>query len=84
MNQGSLFFIFIKFSQPLNKQISWFFQGGKMKQKQTLTQEQEMEILSEQVNPEEFYILGFLKGFDRETLKKWNKKGLMDFSVKYL
>lgn len=42
----------------------------------------EIEILSEQLDPREMYILGYLKGFDRKTLKEWNKKGLMDFSVR--
>lgn len=44
--------------------------------------EEEIEILSSQLDPREMYILGFLKGFDRKTLKEWNEKGLMDFSVK--
>jgi len=41
----------------------------------------ELEILSEQLDPQEMYILGFLKGFNRNNLKEWGKKGLMDFSV---
>ena len=41
----------------------------------------EIEILSEQLDPREMYIIGFLKGFDRKILKEWNKKGLIDFSV---
>jgi len=41
----------------------------------------EIEILSEQLDPQEMYVLGFLKGFDRSTLKEWGKKGLMDFAV---
>ena len=41
----------------------------------------EMEILSEQLDPQEMYILGFLKGFNRTTLKEWGKKGLMDFAI---
>ncbi len=42
---------------------------------------EELEILSEQLDPKEMYILGFLKGFDRKTLKELGKKGLMDFTV---
>ena len=41
----------------------------------------ENQILSEQLNPEEMYVLGFIKGFDRKTLKDWSRKGLMDFTV---
>lgn len=41
----------------------------------------ELEILSEQLNPEEMYVLGYLKGFNRSNLKEWGKKGLMDFTV---
>jgi hypothetical protein len=41
----------------------------------------EFEILSEQLNSEEMQVLGYIKGFDRKTLKAWNKKGLMDFTV---
>ncbi|VVB78618.1 Uncharacterised protein [uncultured archaeon] len=46
-------------------------------------EKEELEILTEELNldPREMYVLGFLKGFDRKTLKEWNKKGLMDFSV---
>jgi len=41
----------------------------------------ELEILSQQLDAREMYILGFLKGFDRKQLKEWGEKGLMDFSV---
>jgi len=46
----------------------------------------EIEILTEDLHldPREMYVLGFLKGFDRRTLREWNKKGLMDFSVKVI
>lgn len=44
-------------------------------------EDEEIEILSKQLDPRELYILGFLKGFDRKTLKEWGKKGLMNFSV---
>jgi hypothetical protein len=55
-----------------------------MKQKYIYPNEyEEIEILREQLDPEEMYILGFLKGFDRKTLKDWSEKGLMDFSLKY-
>jgi len=41
----------------------------------------ELEILSEQLDPQELYVLGFLKGFNRTALKEWGKLGLMDFTV---
>jgi len=41
----------------------------------------EVEILSHQLSPEEMYIVGFLKGFDRQVLKEWQEKGILDFSV---
>ncbi len=57
-----------------------------MKQKYFLTEdEEEIDFLANNLNldPRDLYILGFMKGFDRATLKKWNEKGLMDFSVSY-
>jgi hypothetical protein len=44
----------------------------------------EMEILSGQLSPEEMYIAGFLKGFNREILKEWQEEGILDFSVKVI
>lgn len=48
---------------------------------QILSEDEEIEILSKQLDSREMYILGFLKGFDRKQLKEWSKRGLMDFSV---
>ncbi len=53
-----------------------------MKQKyQTSFEIDELDMLSEQLDPREMYILGFLKGFDRKTLKAWGEKGFFDFSI---
>jgi hypothetical protein len=53
-----------------------------MKQKyQSNFERDELDILSEQLEPKELYILGFLKGFDRKVLKEWGKKGIFDFSI---
>ena len=43
----------------------------------------EIEILSEQLDPAEIQTLMYLRGFNRSTLREWSKKGLMDFSMKY-
>lgn len=54
----------------------------KMKQKYQINFENdEVDLLSNQLDPKEMYILGFLKGFDRKTLRAWSEKGLMDFSI---
>ncbi len=54
----------------------------KMKQKyQRDFERDEIDILSDQLEPKELYILGFLKGFDRRVLKEWGKKGIFDFSI---
>ncbi len=56
--------------------------GVKMKKQfQDYAEIDEIDILSEQLDSREMYILGFLKGFDRRVLKEWGRKGLMDFSV---
>ena len=39
---------------------------------------EEINLLSEELNPEEKYVLGFLKGFDRRKMKEWQKQGLFD------
>ena len=44
----------------------------------------EIEILSTQLTPEEMYIVGFLKGFNRQTLKEWQEEGILDFSTKVI
>jgi len=46
-------------------------------------EEDELEILSRQVTPDELFILSFLKGFNRKVTREWEKKGLWDFSVEY-
>ena len=51
------------------------------KQQLSLSEKEELDLLSEQLDPREMYVIGFMKGFDRKALKEWNKKGLMDFSV---
>ena len=39
---------------------------------------EEIDTLSEELDPREMFILGFLKGFDRKVLKDWQKEGLFD------
>jgi len=41
-----------------------------MIQQNTLASEEEMRIL-EELKPEEIFILGFLKGFNRQNMKMW-------------
>lgn len=43
----------------------------------------EANVLSKQINSEEAYILGFLKGFDRNTMKEWMDKGYWDLEIEY-
>lgn len=35
------------------------------------------------LNNEEMSLLAYLKGFNRDTLKKWSEKGLLDYSLDY-
>jgi len=51
------------------------------KQNLTYAGKEELEILSDQLNPEELYVMGYLKGFNRTALKEWSRQGLMDFTV---
>lgn len=53
-----------------------------MTEQHLISEEDELKILSKQLDSRELYILEYLKGFDRKTLREWNKKGLIDFSVK--
>lgn len=53
------------------------------KQKLELADSDEISLLSKQVSPEEMFILGFLKGFDRKTLKEWNDNEIIDFSIEF-
>jgi hypothetical protein len=48
--------------------------------KQKLYQEyrQEMDFLSNQLDSEEIMVLGYLKGFNRKTMKEWQRMGLYD------
>ena len=56
---------------------------AKMRTKQISFNDQELTYLRDKtgLSSDEVYVLGYLKGFDREKLKKWNEKGLLDFSV---
>lgn len=40
---------------------------------------QELEILKKQLEPEDMYIIGYLKGFDRKMMKEWREKGLWEY-----
>ena len=51
---------------------------------QNFNAQDEIEILSTQLSPEEMYIVGFLKGFDRQTLKEWQEEGILDFSARVI
>jgi len=51
---------------------------------QNFNAQDEVEILSTQLSPEEMYIVGFLKGFNREVLREWQEQGILDFSVKII
>jgi len=42
---------------------------------------EEINYLSDELDPREMFILGFLKGFDRRTMKDWSNKGLWDTSI---
>jgi len=52
-----------------------------MTKQQNLSEDDEIEILSKQLDSREMYMISFLKGFDRKILKEWGKKGLMDFAI---
>jgi hypothetical protein len=43
--------------------------------------EQEINFLSDQLDPRDMFVLGYLKGFNRRTMKEWSEKGLWDVSV---
>ncbi|MDP2925624.1 MAG: hypothetical protein Q8N99_04590 [Nanoarchaeota archaeon] len=49
------------------------------RQHQSLTQKQEIEILSKQLDPEDMYIIGYIKGFDRKLMKEWSEKGIWEY-----
>lgn len=51
---------------------------------QNFNAKDEIEILSNQLSPEEMYIAGFLKGFNRDTLRAWQEEGILDFSVEVI
>jgi hypothetical protein len=53
----------------------------KMKQKITYIQEDEIDELAYQLDPREMYILGFLKGSNRQDMKKMSEEGL--FNIDY-
>jgi len=44
--------------------------------KQYMSEKEEIALLSEQVDPREMFILGYLKGFDRKVMREWSEKGL--------
>ena len=52
-----------------------------MKKQYSISEDEEMEMLSKQLDPQEMYVMNFLKGFNRTALKEWGKKGLMNFAV---
>jgi hypothetical protein len=41
--------------------------------------ENEFEMLKEKLDQKELFILGFLKGFDREKMKKWTKDEIWEY-----
>jgi len=42
----------------------------------------EINLLSGDLDSKEAFILGFLKGFDRATTKKWIEKGLWEYEIR--
>jgi len=55
-----------------------------MKQQQIeLTDIEEMEILRDQLDSRDLFLLGFLKGFNRTNMQEWSRKELSVFSTQY-
>lgn len=52
-----------------------------MKQHLDLSESNEIDILVDQIHLDsrEMFVLGFLKGFDRNAMKEWSKKGLANY-----
>ncbi len=48
------------------------------KQYQKFISPEEMSVLSGELDPEEIFILGFLRGFNRKNMKEWGDK---DFGI---
>jgi len=40
--------------------------------------EEEIEILGKQLEPREVFLLGFLKGFNRNNLRQWQEQELLN------
>jgi hypothetical protein len=67
----------------LNK-ISLVLLGVKMtKQHTEVLENEEVELLREHLSPDEIFLLGFLKGFDRRVTQEWEDEGLLDISLEY-
>lgn len=45
------------------------------RQKQYAYTREEYELLSNQLDNDEMFVLSYLKGFDRNKMKLWQKKG---------
>jgi hypothetical protein len=43
--------------------------------------QEEINFLGEELDPSEMFILGFLKGHNREKMKEWVELGLFDTSL---
>ena len=41
----------------------------------------ERELLKSELDPQEFFILDYLKSFNRKNMKEWAKKNLWNFST---
>lgn len=52
-----------------------------IKTSQTMLEE-EIEILGKQLDPQEIFLLGFLKGFNRNNLKQWQEQELLNLYYK--
>ncbi len=46
-----------------------------------ILEKDELNLLREQLSPEEVFLLGFLKGFDRNVMREWDKNGLWNFDI---
>ena len=53
-----------------------------MTRQEAIELEQELRMLSEQLTPEELYIIQYLKSFNRENMRDWQERELGIFGEK--
>jgi hypothetical protein len=54
------------------------------KQYPRLISPEEMSMISGELNPEEVFVLSFLRGFNRDNMKEWSENDLAGFENNYL